>query len=184
MGPSITSVTAEPLSPPPPKPLYMLFALVYDLMRSVALVAVEFVRLFVLPREVPRTDGCVFYEGNVVHSRKAPAKHSFAYPVCYCLVDVNDEPASPYVASLLAAGKRMSVAEARKLSGCDGRVRALLLPESAGYEQNPICVYYCDDAAGELKCCIAEVTNTPWGDRVRIAFPLHRRARNGVPKLT
>ena len=26
-----------------------------------------------------------------------------------------------------------------------------------------------DDMAGELRCCIAEVTNTPWGDRV--AFP-------------
>ena len=30
-------------------------------------------------------------------------------------------------------------------------MRALLLPESAGYEQNPICVYYCYDAAGELR---------------------------------
>ena len=169
VGPSITSITASHLTPPKPKPLYMLFALVCDLVRSVLLVVVEFVRLFVLPREVPKTEGCVFYEGTVMHSRNAPAKHSFAYPVRYCLVDVSDKPASLYVASLLAAGNRMSAAEARKLSGCDGRVRALLLPESAGYEQNPICVYYCDDAAGELKCCIAEVTNTPWGDRV--AFP-------------
>ena len=113
------------------------------------------------------------------HSRRAPAKHSFTYPVRYCLVDVSDPPPSPYVASLLAAGGRMSLAAARELSGCDGRVRALLLPESAGYEQNPICVYYCYDLAGELRMCIAEVTNTPWGDRV--AFPF---AHNGdrLPK--
>lgn len=104
-----------------------------------------------------------------MHSRLAPVKHSFSYDVRYCLVDVCDPPPSQYVASLLTAGSRMSAADARRLSGCDGRVRALLMPESAGYEQNPICVYYCYDAAGALRCCIAEVTNTPWGDRV--AFP-------------
>ena len=27
-----------------------------------------------------------------------------------------------------------------------------------------------DDAAGALRCCIAEVTNTPWADRVAFAF--------------
>ena len=46
----------------------------------------------------------------------------------------------------------------------------LALPESAGYEQNPICVYYCHAPTGELERCIAEVTNTPWADRVRFAF--------------
>jgi hypothetical protein len=39
-----------------------------------------------------------------------------------------------------------------------------------GYHQNPISVYYCYSAGGELAICIAEVTNTPWGERVRFLF--------------
>ena len=35
-----------------------------------------------------------------------------------------------------------------------------------GYQNNPIAVYYCYDAAGEqLQYVVAEVTNTPWGER-------------------
>ena len=53
-------------------------------------------------------------------------------------------------------------------------MRLLFLPPSAGYEQNPICVYYVydenTDGAEGLQRCIAEVTNTPWGDKVRFAF--------------
>ena len=68
------------------------------------------------------------------------------------------------------ADDRLTAAEARALTGCEGRVLMLALPESAGYEQNPICVYYCHAPTGELERCIAEVTNTPWADRVRFAF--------------
>ena len=31
-------------------------------------------------------------------------------------------------------------------------------------------MYYCHAPTGELERCIAEVTNTPWADRVRFAF--------------
>ena len=35
-----------------------------------------------------------------------------------------------------------------------------------GYQNNPIAVYYCYDANGEhLQYVVAEVTNTPWGER-------------------
>lgn len=43
-------------------------------------------------------------------------------------------------------------------------------PTSAGYHQNPISVYYCYNLQGALDICIAEVTNTPWGERVRFLF--------------
>jgi len=43
-------------------------------------------------------------------------------------------------------------------------------PTSAGYHQNPISVYYCYNLQGALEICIAEVTNTPWGERVRFLF--------------
>ncbi|XP_021860337.1 uncharacterized protein [Spinacia oleracea] len=53
-------------------------------------------------------------------------------------------------------------------------VRSLLtIPPSVGYEQNPLSLYYCyelEDSTASLKKCIAEVTNTPWGERVTFVF--------------
>jgi DUF1365 family protein len=52
-----------------------------------------------------------------------------------------------------------------------GPVRLLTHPTSAGYTQNPISVYYCYSADGsQLEQCIAEVTNTPWAERVTFLF--------------
>ena len=48
-----------------------------------------------------------------------------------------------------------------------------------GYHQNPISVYYCYTPDGDLEICIAEVTNTPWGERVRFLF---KPDRDVVPK--
>jgi DUF1365 family protein len=42
-------------------------------------------------------------------------------------------------------------------------------PTAAGYHQNPISVYYCYARDGALGVAVAEVTNTPWGEKV--AFP-------------
>uniref|UniRef100_A0A803MIT4 Uncharacterized protein n=1 Tax=Chenopodium quinoa TaxID=63459 RepID=A0A803MIT4_CHEQI len=49
----------------------------------------------------------------------------------------------------------------------------LTIPPSVGYEQNPLSLYYCYDqenSSTSLKKCIAEVTNTPWGERVSFVF--------------
>lgn len=51
-----------------------------------------------------------------------------------------------------------------------GPVYLLTNPISAGYHQNPISVYYCYRADMHLERCIAEVTNTPWGERVTFLF--------------
>lgn len=53
------------------------------------------------------------------------------------------------------------------------RVFLLTIPPSLGYEQNPLSLYYCYDLQSSnriLKKCIAEVTNTPWGERVSFLF--------------
>lgn len=83
----------------------------------------------------------------------------------------------------------MTADEARALAGTTGSVRLLTYAPSAGYEQNPISVYYCWDAPLSPGApteegvppvrALAEVTNTPWGERVRFAFGLHADA---VPK--
>lgn len=134
-----------------------LFALVSFQIRTVFFAIVEALRLL-LPlslRGNVSTAGCTFYEGMVAHTRAKPVHHTFSYAVRYCLIDM--EAAGGYAKSLLSAGERLSLAQARALSGCRGRVRVLLMPESAGYEQNPIAVYYCYDERDELQCGIAEV---------------------------
>eukprot|EP00877_Chromochloris_zofingiensis_P000758 jgi/Chrzof1/10683/Cz05g08150.t1 len=62
---------------------------------------------------------------------------------------------------------------ARQFASTNGKVLLLTNPESAGYVQNPISVYYCYSSDGTLHRAIAEVTNTPWGERVTFVFDPH-----------
>jgi len=96
---------------------HILFSLLYNVCRAVVLAVLEALRLYVAPFRRPTPPpGCVFYEGTVMHTRRAPERHSFSYPVRYCLVEITDDsPASPYVASLLASGERLTSAQARAL---------------------------------------------------------------------
>ena len=151
-------------------------ALLWLQLHSVGMVAMHAIRLLVSRPHAP-TASCEFYEGRVVHVRRKPLKHHFEYAVRYCLVDLDStEPPPACCAAQLA--DRLTADEARRLTGCAGRVKLLLLPASAGYAQNPICVYYCYAAApagaaeeaAQLQCCIADVDNTPWGDRTTFAF--------------
>lgn len=138
-------------------PHHMLASLLYCIFKHTFMAVLKGWQLL-LPlswRGKPDVTGTRFFEGTVKHTRLAPVHHSFSYAVHYCVVDLDHHGA--YASSLLAAGKRMTASEARKLTGCTGRVLALLLPESSGFEENPICVYYCYDDANVLRCCIAEV---------------------------
>ncbi|MEZ5649773.1 MAG: DUF1365 domain-containing protein [Burkholderiaceae bacterium] len=48
----------------------------------------------------------------------------------------------------------------------DGPIRLLTHLRILGYVFNPVSFYYCFDAAGErLEAVVAEVNNTPWGER-------------------
>ncbi|CAN6196891.1 unnamed protein product [Urochloa humidicola] len=105
------------------------------------------------------------YDGRVRHSRRRPAAHAFVYPVRYALVDLDRLPLPDH----------LSADDARRIASTSGPVRLLTIPKSVGYEQNPLSIYYCYNSAeqgqdGELGTCIAEVTNTPWGERVMFTF--------------
>ncbi|XP_043690275.1 uncharacterized protein LOC122641025 [Telopea speciosissima] len=106
------------------------------------------------------------YEGSVWHERRRPVHHSFRYPVRYALIYL--DRAKPD--TLL---NHFSADQARKITATTGPVFLLTIPKSVGYEQNPLSVYYCYDLEGSIQClkkCIAEVTNTPWGERVSFIF--------------
>lgn len=47
----------------------------------------------------------------------------------------------------------------------EGRVVVLTQPRFAGFVFNPVSFYYCYDADERLDAIVAEITNTPWGER-------------------
>lgn len=105
------------------------------------------------------------YQGTVWHERRRPVRHSFKYTVRYALIDL-DRAARP-------PPDHLSADHCRSIAQTDGPVFLLTIPPSVGYEQNPLSLYYCYDSEGctvNLKKCIAEVTNTPWGERVSFLF--------------
>ena len=107
-----------------------------------------------------------WYKATVHHARNKPVTHRFSYDVRVAVVDLDDPP-SWYDAR---TNDTMTADEARAAANTRGGVRLLTDPAVAGYVQNPISVYYCYDESGALETCIAEVTNTPWGDRVTFLF--------------
>ncbi|KAL7089376.1 hypothetical protein ACP275_13G184100 [Erythranthe tilingii] len=109
-------------------------------------------------------NSAALYEGTVWHERRRPVHHSFRYSVRYALIDLQNSHAPP---------NHLSADDARSISNTNGPVFLLTIPPSVGYEQNPLSLYYCYDVEGStrsLKKCIAEVTNTPWGERVTFLF--------------
>ena len=52
-----------------------------------------------------------------------------------------------------------------------GAVRLLTHLRYAGYSFNPVSFYYCHAADGALHSIVAEITNTPWGERHCYVLP-------------
>lgn len=114
---------------------------------------------------LPTSSSASLYQGTVWHERRRPVHHSFKYSVRYALFQLNHDSQSP--------SDHFSADEARTIAKTNGPVFLLTIPPSVGYEQNPLSLYYCYDIEGSsrsLKKCIAEVTNTPWGERVSFLF--------------
>ena len=136
-------------------------------------------------------DGCVtakLYSGTLRHARYSPKKHAFSYKVFMPFVELETLP--ELTARLpLWSTKRWAPARflrrdflgAPELPLTDA-VRQRIKEETGnnhsgpiyllanwryfGYQNNPIAVYYCYDATEEqLQYVVAEVTNTPWGER-------------------
>ncbi len=52
-----------------------------------------------------------------------------------------------------------------------GPIRVLTQLRSFGHCFNPVSFYYCFDSNGTLEAVLAEVTNTPWGERQAYVLP-------------
>ncbi len=137
------------------------------------------------------------YEGWVAHRRPAPVPHSFRYRIFLPLFDLDELPELLDPIPLWSArrpapawfrredflGGHPSLAEqARDLSEDrigrrpTGPIRVLANPRYLGVGFNPISLFFLHADDGEtIEAVIAEVTNTPW--RERIAYVLDGRSR-------
>jgi hypothetical protein len=140
---------------------------------------------FVAPREALAS---AIYEGTVRHRRRSPHAHAFRYRLAMLYLDL-DELDRVFERRWLWSARRHALAQFRRedFLGPPGRplaeavrdcveralgrrpagpIRLLAHLRYAGYSFNPVSFYYCFDRDGKsLDCIVAEITNTPWGER-------------------
>jgi DUF1365 family protein len=117
-----------------------------------------------------------------------PVKHEIDYPIALMFVDLAELP-GVFDGRLLWSARRPAVGRFRRADYLGdpsqpldaavrdlvaertgrrpvGPVRLLTHLRTFGHCFNPVSFYYCYDAAGEhVAAVVAEVTNTPWGER-------------------
>lgn len=146
------------------------------------------------------------YVGWLRHRRTAPVPHAFRYPLFMLYLDLAE-------IDTVFAGRRLwstsrpalvrwnrrdhigdpstpldvSVRElVRERTGVrpDGPIRLLTHPRCCGYGFNPVSFFYCFDRADRLDTIVAEVNNTPWGERHCYVVPAtasHRKTFHVSP---
>ena len=143
------------------------------------------------------------YQGSVRHRRHEPSGHAFRYRLALLYLDL-DETETVFAGRWFwSAGRRPGLAHwhradhygdpgrdlrecirelVRERAGLDasGPIRLLTHPRHFGYGFNPVSFYYCYDAADrELLAIVAEIDNTPWGERHCYVLP--QSANRGTP---
>jgi DUF1365 family protein len=144
------------------------------------------------------------YEGLVRHHRHAPRPHAFAYRMAQLYLDL-EELDRVFDGRWLWSREARNLAEFRRsdyLGDADvplieavrqrvhdhlgrrpaGPVRLLTHLRYAGYLFNPVSFYYCFAPDGvSVEAIVAEITNTPWGERHAYVLPVPTRAPPGGP---
>lgn len=128
------------------------------------------------------------YEGAVRHRRFSPVSHSFSYRLFMMYLDLDELP-TLFAGRWLWSAERSNVAsfkrtdhvgdpsipldqstrqlvEARTGFRPVGPIRLLTHLRYFGYIFNPVSFYFCfDEADRRVEAIVAEITNTPWGER-------------------
>jgi DUF1365 family protein len=141
------------------------------------------------------------YTGRLSHRRRRPLTHVFDYPVCYVWLDLAEldtvfkgrwlwstrRPAlawlrradylgDPAVALDTAVRDRVEAETGRRP---DGPVRLLTQLRTWGHCFNPVSFYYCHDREDRtIETVVAEITNTPWGERHAYVLPASSGTRD------
>jgi DUF1365 family protein len=135
-----------------------------------------------------------FYEGQVSHRRFTPRQHAFNYRLFYLYLDLDEldqvfhkrwlwSTQKPSLAwfresdHIHEAGKSLkqtiySLVEKNTGKTPGGPVRLLTQLRYFGYIFNPVSFYYCFDKNDtHVETIVAEVNNTPWGERHLYVLP-------------
>lgn len=128
------------------------------------------------------------YEGRVIHSRRTPIHHRFAYRLFMAYLDLDEMRDVAGLRTLLPARRRAIASflatdhfesndlpldqHVRQLvadrtgTRLTGPIRLLTQLRHLGYYFSPLNLYYCFEQHGEqVDTIVAEVNNTPWGER-------------------
>jgi uncharacterized protein len=142
------------------------------------------------------------YEGTVTHCRHAPHAHAFTYRMAQLFLDLDEletvfrgrwlwsvnhhnlaewrrsDYLSPHHLPLAQAVRHLVARE--RGHAPTGPIRLLTHVRYGGYIFNPVSFYYCYEADGEsLDCIVAEITNTPWGERHAYVLPVASAVARG-----
>lgn len=150
---------------------------------------------------IQNTRHSAIYRGQVRHRRFRDAEHAFTYPLAMLYLDLAELPAlfdgvpcwsarrpaagwfreQDYLAA--APGKTLRERVNRTIHAATGHwptgpVRLLTNPRYAGLLMNPISCFFCfaDDGV-TLQFMVAEVTNTPWRERIAYVLPCEAGAK-------
>src|SRR5579864_4021122 len=127
-------------------------------------------------------DAAALYVGEVMHARLKPVGHRFSYRVMSLLIDLDRLEAADRQTPLFGVNRRalysfheadhgprdssslreyaQRCAAEHGIDLAGGRVLLLCYPRLFGYAFNPLSVYFCYRASGELSLLIYEVRNT------------------------
>ncbi len=128
------------------------------------------------------------YEGTVAHERRGSRQRNFTFRIAMPLIDLEDLEGMASLAPLWRAERSAPMSfrradymgasttplvtsvrdlvEQREGFRPDGPIHLLALHRTWGWVFNPIALYYCYGLDGEtLQAVVADVTNTPWGER-------------------
>jgi DUF1365 family protein len=139
------------------------------------------------------------YKGWVRHRRWAPTANRFRYRLFMMYLDLAELPQLfdrvPFWSARRPAAAWFrradylgppdvpldravrDLVEARSGRRPEGPIRLLTHLRYFGYCMNPVSFYYCFDPDGALAAIVAEITNTPWGERHQYVLPVLEASR-------
>ncbi len=146
------------------------------------------------------------YEGSVRHRRHERLEDEFHYPLFMAYIDLDELP-EILDGRLLWSARRPALAWFRRAdylgdpdTPLPDAVRALVLERTGtavegpirllthlryfGYCFNPVSFYYCFEPTGEhVRAVVAQVTNTPWGERHSYVMAVTAASDHGSAKV-
>ena len=138
------------------------------------------------------------YVGTIRHRRFAVRRHELLHRISMAYLDLDELPQllggrlvrrRPGVVRFRRADylgdPSTPLADAvRELAGDASRIRLLTNLRTLGHCFNPVSFYYCFDDAEDLQAVVAEVTNTPWGERHAYVLDARRSDREKAMRVS